>query len=89
MSDSPSPPLDAATTDARIRATCAVLETVAMQYPKDSAEREAVKEAALAFSYLQLHETLKAAYAKHREQLRGPMTEEKLEILRRMGVEVE
>ncbi len=75
--------------DTKIRATCAVLETVAMKYPKGSAEREAVKEASFAYSYLQLHEGLKAAYAKFRQHLHDPMPEERLEILRRMGVEVE
>ena len=82
-------PSGVAAMDAKVRATCAMLESVAMQYARDSAEHEAIREAALAFIYLQTHETLKAAYVQYREHTGGPMAEEKLEILRRAGVEVD
>ena len=89
MPESTDKPSKASAVDAEIRATCAVLEAIAQQYPKGSPERTALREASLAFSYLKLHETLKTSYASFRQHLHGPLPEEQQVILKRMGVEVE
>ena len=89
MPESTDTPSKAGAADAEIRATCAVLESIALQYPQGSAERTALREASLAFSYLKLHETLKTSYESFRQHLGKPLPEEQQAILKRMGVEVE
>ena len=86
MAESTDTPSKASAADAEIRATCAVLESIAMQYPEGSPEHAALREAALAFSYLKLHETLKTSYAAFRQHLDKPAPEGLLAALKRMGV---
>ena len=74
------------TMDAEIRATCAILESVAKGYPQRSAEREAVQEAAHSFIYLRLHEGLRASYEAYRRSLTKPLTKAQTRVLERMGI---
>ena len=66
------PVSDAEAMDTEIRATCKVLESVAKRYPRDSAERKAIRQAADAFIYLQLHEGLKKSYDAFRRSCTKP-----------------
>ncbi len=72
--------------DRDIRATCKVLEAVAKRYPRGSAERLAIREAADAFIYLRLHEGLKQSYEAFRRSCTKPLTKAQQQVLKRAGV---
>ncbi len=72
--------------DKEIRATCKILESVAKNYPRGSAERGAIREAADAFIYLRLHEGLKQSYEAFQGNCTKPLTKAQRQVLKRMGV---
>ena len=72
--------------DREIRATCKILESVAKNYPRGSAERGAVREAANAFIYLRLHEGLKQSYEAFQRSCTKPLSKAQQRVLKRMGV---
>jgi hypothetical protein len=74
--------------DNELRATCKVLESVAKSYPRGSAEREAVRQAADALVYLRSHQELLEAYEAYRRFCAKPLTKTQIRILERMGVTV-
>lgn len=80
------PVSDAEAIDREIRETCKVLESVARSYPRGSAERGAIKEAADAFIYLRLHQALKQSYEAFQRSCAKPLTKAQRQVLRRMGV---
>lgn len=86
MPRSAKPASDAEIMDKEIRATCKVLESVAKGYPRGSAERKAIREAAEAFIYLRLHEGLKKSYRAYRRSCAKPLTEAQKQVLKRAGV---
>jgi hypothetical protein len=77
---------DAEAMDREIRATCTIVESVAWSYPRDSAEREAIREAADAFIYLRLHKGLKKSYRAFRRKCTKPLTKAQKQVLKRAGV---
>lgn len=77
---------DAEAMDREIRATCKVLESVAKSYPRGSAERIAIREAADAFIYLRLHEGLRQSYEAFRRSCTKPLTKAQQQVLKRAGV---
>ena len=86
MRKSRTPLSDADATDRKIRATCKILESVAKSYPRGSAERSAIREAAEAFIYLRLHELLKRFYEAFRRSCTKPLTKAQQRVLKRAGV---
>jgi len=72
--------------DAEIRATCKILESVSKSYPRGSAERVAIREAADAFIYLRLHEGLKKSFDAFRRSCTKPLTKAQQQVLKRAGV---
>ena len=79
---------DAETMDREIRATCKILKSIAMSYPRSSPERVAIREAADAFIYVRLHEGLKQSYEAFRRSCSKPLTKAQEQILKRAGVEL-
>ncbi|MFO1511527.1 MAG: hypothetical protein U1F83_01205 [Verrucomicrobiota bacterium] len=77
---------DAEAMDREIRATCKILESVAKSYPRGSAERGAIREAADAFIYLRLHEGLKQSYEAFQRSCTKPLTKAQQQVLKRAGV---
>jgi hypothetical protein len=76
------------TMDREIRATCNVLEAVAKNYPRGSAERGAIREATDAFIYLRLHEGLKQSYKAFRRNYTKPLTKAQQQVLKKAGVKL-
>ena len=74
--------------DAEIRATCAILESIAKNYPQRSAEHEAVREAAHSFVFLRLHEGLRESYEAYRRTLTKPLNKSEKRVLERMGISI-
>ena len=88
MPKSRKPVSDAEAMDIEIRATCKILESIAKSYPRGSAERAAIREAADAFIYVRLHEGLKQSYEAFRRSCTKPLTKAQQRILKRAGVEL-
>ena len=86
-------PENADALDARIRAVCATLESVARQFPPESAEYRAIADAALAYAHVHQQEGLRRSYEALRAVLAGNVTdamvEEVDERLRRLGIDPE
>jgi hypothetical protein len=74
-------------TDNRIREICSILESIANNYPADSKEWMAIRDAAAACSYVQQHKALKNAFHKFLLATGGKLTEEMKNDLRRHGIE--
>jgi len=72
--------------DSEIRATCKILESVSKRYPRGSAERVAIREAADAFIYLRLHEGLKESYELFKQRCTKPLSKAQQQVLKRAGV---
>jgi hypothetical protein len=72
--------------DKEVRATCKILWSVAKSFPRDSAEREAIRAARDAFVYLRLHDTLKKSYTAFQRSCTKPLTKAQKEVLKRAGV---
>ena len=88
MPNSRKPVSDAEAMDIEIRATCKILESIAKSYPRGSAERGAIRQAADAFIYLRLHEGLKQSYEAFRRSCTKPLTKAQQQVLKRAGVEL-
>jgi hypothetical protein len=86
MPKSRKPVSGAEAMDREIRATSKILESVARNYPRGSAERSAIREAAAAFIYLRLHEGLKQSYEAFQRSCAKPLTRAQRQVLKRMGV---
>ena len=67
---------------------CDVLGSVAGTYPEDSEEARAIKEAAEAYLFLQLHLKLRSAYQAFRESAHGGLTSDQQQRLREVGIEL-
>jgi hypothetical protein len=72
--------------DAEIRRVCSILESVAKSFPRGSAQRKAIREAAEAYVFLQLHRNLKAAYDKFRRKCQTGLTVAQKQAIREMGI---
>jgi len=73
-----------------IRRVCDVLGTIASQYPSDSAESLAIRDAALAYHTVQLSGWMKRSYDKLRDALTsgdGELTDEMKDRLRSFGID--
>lgn len=66
---------------------CAVLESVAKRFPKDSVEAKAIQEAAEAYVFLQLHLKLRHSYKAFRQTGLKSLTEKQMQNLREMGID--
>ena len=88
MPKSRKPVSDAEAMDLEILATCKILESIGKSYPRGSAERGAIREAADAFIYLRLHEGLKQSYEAFRRSCTKPLTKTQQEVLKRAGIEL-
>jgi len=66
---------------------CAVLESISKAYEEGSKEAGAIREAAEAYLYLQLHLKLKHAYTSFRRQSLDGLTEAQRQDLRDMGID--
>ena len=73
--------------DAEIRRTCAILESISKIYPADSDEAKAIKDAALAYIVVHQHDNLKKKYQDFRLAIGGDLTDEMKADLRRHGIE--
>jgi hypothetical protein len=73
--------------DAEMRETCAILESIAEEYPVGSDEEQANRNAALAYIAVHLHENLKKAYQKLVRASGGELSEETKADLRRHGID--
>jgi hypothetical protein len=70
-----------------MRRVCAILETISKAYPADSDEANAIRDAALAYTVVHQHETLRKRYRSLRLALGGDLTDEMKADLRRHGIE--
>lgn len=73
--------------DAELHRACAILESVEKQYPPDSEEALAIRDAALAYIVVHQQDRLKRSYDRLRAALGGTLTEEMKADLRRHGIE--
>lgn len=74
-------------TDAEIRRVCAILESVASQFPPSSAEHQAIADAASAFILVQQHAALSSAYRALKAAEGGELSAGMVTRLRRMGID--
>jgi hypothetical protein len=72
--------------DKEIRATCKLLQEVAKNYPRGSAECAAIRDAADAFIFLRLHDGLRKSYEAFRRSCSKPLTKSQKQVLKRAGV---
>ena len=72
--------------DRKVRATCKILEAVAKNYPRGSAERGAIREAADAFIYVRLREGLQQSYEAFQRNCTKPLTKAQRQVLKNMGI---
>lgn len=70
-----------------IERVCAILESVARGFAPDSDESIAIRDAALAYQVVQLHENLKKSYEKLKLAFDGELTDEMKADLRRHGID--
>lgn len=66
---------------------CQILESIAQTFPDDSEEAKAIKEAAEAYIFLNLHIRLRGAHDAFRQAGLEGLTEEQEQYLRGMGVD--
>jgi hypothetical protein len=66
---------------------CAVLESISKAYEEGSKEAEAIRQAAEAYIYLQLHLQLKHSYLSFRRQSLEGLSEAQRQNLRDMGID--
>jgi len=66
---------------------CGILESIAQTFPDDSEKVNAIKEAAEAYIFLQLHIKLRSAYEAFRQMGLKGLTDEQEQHLREMGVD--
>ena len=90
MSENPtdlSKEFDGDSFDAEIRRVCGILESVAKRFAPNSDECLAIRDAALAYTVVHLHEITKKSYEKFRLAFDGQLTEEMKADLRRHGID--
>ncbi len=73
--------------EAEIHRVCSLLGTIAQQYPNDSAELLAIRDAASAFQQLQWHKGLLNSYRKLKSGLNGELDEELKNKLIEYGID--
>ena len=73
--------------DTKIREVCSILESIAKQYPPDSKNAQAIRDAALAYIAVHQHNRIKKSYDRLRVAFGGSLTEEMKADLRRHGIE--
>jgi hypothetical protein len=73
--------------ETEMRRVCTILETIAKAFPEDSNEANAIRDAALAYTVVYQHETLKKRYESLRLAFGGELTDEMRADLRRHGIE--
>jgi hypothetical protein len=66
---------------------CEILATIAKTFPEDSEQVKAIKEAAEAYIFLQLHLKLRNAYEAYRQMSLDVLTDEQEQHLREMGID--
>lgn len=66
---------------------CAVLESISRGYEGGSKEAEALREAAEAYLFLQLHLQMKNAYADFRRKSLEGLSEAQVQQLRDLGID--
>lgn len=66
---------------------CAVLESISKAYEEGSKEADAIREAAEAYIYVQLHLQMKQSYQDFRRQSLEGLTEAQRQNLRDMGID--
>ncbi len=64
-----------------------ILESIAANYPGDSEEVKALQTAAMAFTTVQLHESMRMQYQSFVADLGGQLNEQQKEDLRQHGIE--
>lgn len=73
-------------TEADIEKICSILQTISKQYPDDSNEAHALKNAAQAFTFLVQHSTLKSAFEKYQDASKRPLNPAEIDHLKSMGI---
>jgi len=73
--------------DDEMERVCAILESIAKQYPPGSKESLAIRDAALAYAMVYRRREVKMAYDKLRGAFDGELTEELKADLRRHGID--
>ena len=76
-------------TDQDVRRVCVILESIAKNYPSDSDEALAIRDAAAAYIAVRQYEGLKNAYRRLVLASGGQLSEEMKAKLRRHGIEPE
>lgn len=71
----------------RYEEVCAVLESISKVHKQGSKEAEALREAAAAYLYLQLHLRMKHAYADFRRESLTGLSDEQEQQLRDLGID--
>ena len=66
---------------------CGILESIAQTFPEGSAQSKAIKDAAEAYIFLQLHTKLGSAYDAFRQAGLEGLTDDQEKHLRAMGVD--
>ncbi len=74
-------------TDEEIRRVCSILESIANNYPPESDEHLAIRDAACAYSVVQQHKAVKKVYQQLILACRGQLPEETKARLRQHGIE--
>ena len=72
---------------AEMERICGILERISRQYPSDSDESLAIRNAALAFTVVTQNALLRKAYDKLLLAFGGTLTEEMRDDLRRRGID--
>ncbi len=73
--------------EAEIHRVCSLLGSIARQYPNDSPEALAIRDAAFAFQQLQWHKGLLQSYRKLKAALNGEKDEEIRKKLIESGID--
>ena len=75
--------------EAEIVRTCSILERIASQYEPTSAEHQAIRDAALAFSIVLQWKSLRASFQKLKSATDGELPDHVVDQLRSMGIDLE
>jgi ubiquinone biosynthesis protein UbiJ len=70
-----------------IQKVCAILESVASRFEPSSKESIAIRDAAIAYTVVQRHRSMKKSYEKLRLSSGGQLTDEMKATLRSHGIE--
>ena len=73
--------------DKEVRRVCSILESITKNYPADSDEATAIRDAALAYTVVQQQDALRKSYWRFRLAFGGHISEEMKADLRRHGIE--